>query len=265
MFYFKHYKKKTKLENKNHSCIVKTMKLPKKITPCPIIEAVVEIRFNSTLPKETIIGLFYSKVKSELSAPRDMAIMKLPSDIREQDKNLQNQPYYEFRKENLLVRLGPKVLVISNVKEYLGWQSFFSFIKKIVDYANSIELISSIERVGVRYINFFPENIIGRLNVELKLNNELSNEKKVLVRIEDVEDNVTRVLNISNSAQMKKSGETAQGTVIDIDCVQSSIKDPISQSNIIDKIDIAHTMEKEYFYRILTKDFIKTLNPEYED
>ncbi|KJR40515.1 hypothetical protein MCHI_003591, partial [Candidatus Magnetoovum chiemensis] len=41
------------------------MALPKKITPCPIIEAIVEIRFSTDLLSDVIIGIVYKSLKDK--------------------------------------------------------------------------------------------------------------------------------------------------------------------------------------------------------
>lgn len=241
------------------------MKLPKRISPCPIIEAVVEIRFSSLLPKEAIYGVFYSRVKPLFQEIKNLPILKIPAQIRENTNDLLYQPYYQFKKQNLLVRLGPRVLAISNTNEYIGWVDFFEFIKKIEKEASEIGLIDKIERVGVRYINFFEGVIFDNINIEIKISQNNCSNKILTMRIEDVEENISRVLHISNNAQIKKLNKTFKGTVIDIDCIQTSLTEIITQSNIDEKIDIAHKKEKEYFYEILKKDFVNSLHPEYGD
>ena len=37
-----------------------TIRLPEKINPCPILEAIVEIRFDSKVPHEAIFGIIYA-------------------------------------------------------------------------------------------------------------------------------------------------------------------------------------------------------------
>ena len=39
------------------------MQIPKKITPCPILEAIVEIRFEPEEPDDAIFGIIYNKFK----------------------------------------------------------------------------------------------------------------------------------------------------------------------------------------------------------
>ena len=42
-----------------------TIKLPKKITPCPILEAVVELRFDPSVEEGVVTGLVFSQMKGK--------------------------------------------------------------------------------------------------------------------------------------------------------------------------------------------------------
>lgn len=41
------------------------MKLPKTILPCPIVESTLEIRFQTNLPPDTMVGFVYSLFQSK--------------------------------------------------------------------------------------------------------------------------------------------------------------------------------------------------------
>ncbi len=43
------------------------VKLPKKISPCPILEGIVEFRFESPFPDDAIFGIMYKEFKSDFS------------------------------------------------------------------------------------------------------------------------------------------------------------------------------------------------------
>lgn len=62
---------------------------PKKISPCPIVEASVEIRFTSEVLPDAIFGIIYQAFKDEFSSkPEKLPILQLPEQIRSMDRNL---------------------------------------------------------------------------------------------------------------------------------------------------------------------------------
>jgi hypothetical protein len=42
------------------------MKLPVSISPCPIVESVTEVRFETTVPEDAVFGLVYQALKADL-------------------------------------------------------------------------------------------------------------------------------------------------------------------------------------------------------
>jgi len=58
------------------------MKIPKKIDPCPIVEAIVEIRFDSNLPGDAIFGVIYNQFKEDYPKFTKLPILQLPEAIR---------------------------------------------------------------------------------------------------------------------------------------------------------------------------------------
>ena len=42
------------------------MKIPKRINPCPIIEAIVEIRFEANIPPDAVFGVIYNEYPEEI-------------------------------------------------------------------------------------------------------------------------------------------------------------------------------------------------------
>ncbi len=62
-------------------------KLPIKIFPCPIIEATIELKFSSNLPKGAVFGLIYQVVKDKFAKVERLPTAMLPTEIIENDPN----------------------------------------------------------------------------------------------------------------------------------------------------------------------------------
>ena len=61
------------------------MKIPKKITSCPLVETIVELRFESSLPPDAIFGVIYQKLKSDYPKVDKLPILQIPEEIRFKD------------------------------------------------------------------------------------------------------------------------------------------------------------------------------------
>jgi uncharacterized protein (TIGR04255 family) len=63
-------------------------KLPIKISPCPIMEATVELKFSSDLPKGAVFGVLYNSLKDTFGKVEQLPTAMLPIEVIESDPNL---------------------------------------------------------------------------------------------------------------------------------------------------------------------------------
>ena len=136
------------------------MSLPKQITPCPINQAVVEIRFNSTLPPDAVFGVVYNKLKDSYKTAEQLPILQIPEAVRNNDSNLLYQPHYKLTKDYYALQVGPKVISIAITdQKYTTWDSYYEEIQDVFKKIKEVDFISNVLRVGLRYINIFAEDI----------------------------------------------------------------------------------------------------------
>lgn len=237
------------------------MNLPKTISPCPIIEAVLEVRFKTSVPKSAVFGIFYNKLKEWLkSEPQDLPILQIPEQIRQHDNSLNFKPYYQFKKENLVVQIGPDVCLISSTNEYMGWEHFSKEIFKLLDIILDSGIIESFLRLGFRYINFFEEEIYNSINVDINLNDKPIDYNNTVLSTSLRNNNFSSTLTISNHSIVNNRN----GSIIDIDTFMD-IKLSVEEFKLKyrELIEEGHSDEKKLFYQLLKKDFLTTLNPKY--
>ncbi|HTA29241.1 MAG TPA: hypothetical protein VK731_02075, partial [Candidatus Cybelea sp.] len=58
------------------------MRLPYKISPCPIKEAVAEIRFHATVPDQAVFGIAYQALAPEFQNPEALPTSIFPAEMR---------------------------------------------------------------------------------------------------------------------------------------------------------------------------------------
>ena len=138
------------------------MSLPLKITPEPIVDALVEIRFVSSTHANAVFGILFNILKTEFPKVESLPILQIPESVRIADANLKFKPHYKVSNENFVVQIGPDLLSISSFPKYAGWDSFSDKIFQILDVLNSTDIVDSIIRLGLRYVNFFDDNIFEK-------------------------------------------------------------------------------------------------------
>jgi len=239
------------------------MKIPKKITPCPIAEAVFEIRFDSEMPGDAIFGTFYKEFKDEFTEFLKLPILQLPEAIRSRDQNLIYDPHYKLKKDNFLIQIGPKVFSLVNLKEYSGWNTFSQKILDTVGKINKTGAVNKITRVGLRYINVFENlDIYDKSNLKLMLREKPFEASKFDLTTEVQTNKCVSRVKIANNATIGVEEAVTKGSVIDIDVVYKNNNDNIFE-NLRNVLEISHTDEKILFFSLLEKEYIETLNPEY--
>jgi len=245
------------------------MDIPKKIAPDPIVQAIIEIRFQPNVPREAVFGLLYSKVKDNYSNLDKLPILQLPEAVREMDPSLKYKPHYKLTNDNLQLLIGSDVIALVNdvgwTGNYIGWGEFSEKLSGLLDIIKNLELFDKIERIGIRYLNYFDSNIFEKINLGVSFKNENGKEipsiSTAISREIESGDFINRV-QISNKATITSKGEERTGSMIDIDTFsEKEIK--VNFNNFKKLIEDGHNKEKEIFFQLLKKDFIKTLNPEY--
>lgn len=241
--------------------INREIRIPKKITPCPIVEALVEYRFQTSEPSEAILGLVYAGLKREFPKIENLPILQLPETIRTKDPNLIYQPWYKIHQGDFFIQLGPKVLSFVNVGKYLGWESYFQKISEYYKVINETGVMTSIERIGLRYINFFDFNIYEKTTVEMKINGVETENKGLNIRTVIPSDEFLTTVGIASNSELIQNGKRMSGSIIDIDVGLKPSS--FAMNDILTATEKAHVKEKSIFFNLLKDDFIITLNPEY--
>ena len=245
------------------------MKLPKEISPCPIIDTVIEIRFESTMPKEAkeaIFGIIFNEFNDRYPSLEKLPILQIPEAIREADPNFKYQAYHKLSNDDFILRIGPNVISLGSSltegREYIGWEKFLTEIEYILSKIEELKFIKKFERLGIRYINYFNDDIFNNIAIGLFSGDKPLESKSAIIGIEVEKNDFTNQIQITNKAKGNIGGRELSGSIIDIDTYIEIINE-ISFKEIIQLIKDGHQVEKELFFGTLETDFISTLNPKY--
>jgi len=235
--------------------------LPRKIHPCPIKEAVFELRFDSSIPDDAIFGVVFNQFKGEFNnTATPLPILEIPSQIRSQDPNLMFSPHYKMENDLFIMQVGSKVISLVNINEYLGWECFQEKITDIFKKLQGLEIITKINRIALRYINVFPNiDIFEKTSVKVMLEGTPLIGDSINLTTEIKNGSVSSAVRIISGAQANISNELIQGSIIDID---TSVQD-VETDFFLDKLNQVHDEEKKLFYKIIGSEYLKTLTVDY--
>jgi len=237
---------------------------PLRLEAAPIVEAIVEIRFSSSLPADAVFGVIYAELKGDYPSHKQLPVMQLPSDVRLKDPNLMYQPQYQLSGESpLIIGVGPKTLSISYVKynmnaqvEYPGWTKYMSteanrIIQLILQSLSDIKL----ERLGIRYQDFFEGiNIVE--GIEPTIEFPRRKMENLMIKTAIIEEEMVHNITISNDATINIQNGTRvtvkNGSIVDIDTILNNIGEVDIEETLTD----VHDANKNLFYELLERDFI---------
>lgn len=238
------------------------MKLPKKINPCPIVESIVEIRFQPSVPPDAVFGLIFKEVKNLFKDVRKLPILDIPEPIRRHDKNLINRPHHKLKNENYDLNIGPRIISLIKKEPYVGWDNFSRDIINLLNQVSDVGVIESIDRLGIRYRNFFDLDIFNRVNLKLLLGEKNFIKEDTYIKNTFEESGIKIVLQLGNKVNYNKDGNKKTGSLLDVDVSKTNLNISFlsNPTNILNEM---HDKEKEVFFNILQDKFINQLNPEY--
>ncbi len=233
-------------------------RIPKKITPDPIVDSIVELRFTSSIPKEAVIGQLLNILLPRYPQVRNHNI---PEEIRQKDE-------FRYAVELTLlnsffsVGIGINVITFNCVNGYKGWNIYFEEIKYVLTLINNESIFSSIERIGIRYINFFKDilNITKFLDLNVQFHDQEIYQIQQTIFITQLSRNdFSHRLQVSENAILN---ESINGSLVDIDTSTTDV--PANIGDDLYKL-IKRTREEErlLFFNLLKSDFIEQFNPEY--
>lgn len=240
------------------------MKLPLRISPCPIIDSVIEVRFETSIPDDAIFGMFFGQVKNDFPKFDKLPVAQLPDEVKLNDPNLKFSPYFQAQSEGFILRFGPRVMSLSNPGDYVGWEKYFSRFKKLFTGFNRLEVEKRFCRVGVRYIDHFKYDIFPKTRMKISLEDKELAEIPKTFSCQLTENGISSNLQIANNIALVIENKVASGgSIIDIDSFMETPMDFTSEQ-ILETVEICHQIDKQHFFLLLKEDFLAQLCPEYE-
>ncbi len=243
-------------------------KFPVCIAPCPIHEAVFEVRFSSIFPSEAVFGIIYQAISKHFAdaTPIQLPILQLPEAVRQADPNLIFQPLHRLQKKNLSISIGPRVITFSNQAPYIGWEKWKAHILQVLDDLVKAGVCHNFDRAGLRYVNLIQQQLFDVTNVEINLFDEALASQSTTLRTEIKRDVESIVLQLSNNVNINTNNNTFIGSAIDIDVLSVlNLDNQAFGKNIQEILESSHNREKELFFNLLKSEYLSTLSPQYRD
>jgi len=239
-------------------------RLPTRISPCPIVEAILEIRFITSESWRTLPGLLFAHIRDRYPEQKDLPLAQLPEEIRRREPAFTYQPLVQFLSRDFLIQFGPRVVsLVTKPNEYPGWAALENEMTWLLTELQKIGFIAEGERLGVRYINFFDLDIFEKLLLDVLTGGKRLAGAELSIATVLPRPPLTARLQVVNSAILGTGDTARRGSVFDVDVWLRSLDFDLFQNGLA-KFGEAHQFEKQIFFGLLKPEFLTTLNPVYE-
>jgi uncharacterized protein (TIGR04255 family) len=238
-------------------------KFPTRITPCPILEALLEVRFVTSTPWNVLPGLLFQRIREKYSESKDLPLAKIPEELRRSEPNFSHLPLVSFDAGGYSIRLGPQVIALHSLGEYPGWTSIHAEMTWLVEQIREVGFFGEGSRLGMRYIDFFQGDIFPNLRIRPVCADDgvTGIETSMTFAFEREEFGARLILNNSVSAEI--GGEPRTGSVFDLDLSLNAGQFDLFENGLA-RFEDAHRINKEIFFGLLSPEFLSTLSPEYD-
>lgn len=234
-----------------------------------IKEALFEIRFDTPVVPEVVIGRLTDAAVWSDFAPTRMATADIPHQLRMVDPNLRFAPIYELVKgaTNELIRIGPNALSYHRLAPYPGWSEHFPALKQVVETLFvTIATLSPI-RLGFRYVNALigSDHLIGAasdLALKVMVGEEggfVPSSFALNYRHQQLPSHVEQVQVATPDYVQAQLGQPEFSVLVDIDIFTPDIYPITDAENVLAWIDTAHDLLKQNFFKLLPSAIIEEL------
>lgn len=240
--------------------------LPTKLTRDAIMEALLEIRFETKQFGEVLVGRLASSSLFENYAVSRLPIASFPVEVRDADPNLRFQPTLQLSSPSPgeLVKVGPHVISLHVVAPYPGWEALSARLKLLIEMLFSSVNDVTLSRLGLRYINAITADHgvsrISDLQFSVMLGGRETSSEMVFSHRFNVDNEIQGTLSLATPSFVNGPNLPNECAVfVDIDIFTPRALGKTDPDTVLQWVERAHTAEKQTFFGLFSNEQIEKL------
>lgn len=241
-------------------------KFPKKLTRDAIMEALLEIRFETKQVGEVLVGRLASSAPFEGYSVSRLPIASFPAEVRDADANLRFQPTLQLASAapGELIKIGPHVISLHVVAPYPGWEALSERLRLLIRTLFAAVSDINVARLGLRYINAItPDHGVNRisdLQFAVELAGQLINSEMVFSHRFKVDNEIHGTLSLATPSFVNGSNLPNEcAAFVDIDISTPRALGKTDPEAVLNWVERAHDAEKATFFGLFSEAQIEKL------
>ncbi len=241
--------------------------LPIKIQPDNLKDTLVEYHFQSDTPAEVLPGMVYQSLKDsyKLVARESRAWQIAPQNFFQVESN----DGMQLASDLVKIHIRQDSIIFNIANQYPRWakfsESIFNVLEKLFDEGH----FKHLTRIGLRYISEYPDmEIFEVMKTKPEVPLPGGVQRNMTFRTEVNYQGCDVVLSIASKIPSKVSPPASEPNFFSlVDVIASKLfnSNPIVNiAKMKEETNLLHQIQKEFFFGILKKDYIATLQPEYK-
>jgi uncharacterized protein (TIGR04255 family) len=241
-------------------------RLPIRLERPPLVEAVLELRFDS--PREAVgdllPGMVYGKLKNLFDQVEPLALAAIPREMRRADADLKYRPHVRLTGSGQSLLLGDHVAGVSRTPPYAGWAAFRSTCEEALNALRETKLLESLERFSFKCVNLLEHDGRHPLSVvdgALRLGSYTLSPAGLRVRAEVEDAGFVNIVELASGITIAwQGGGQRSGLMLSVDTLRPTTSTEFWPAALA-HIDAAHAALKSIFFSLLTPEIIEDLGP----
>lgn len=244
-------------------------RLPTRLSKQPIIDAVAEIRFASSVDASLILPGLLLKDFPDLTLEK-LPVADMPEFIRQNDENLRHQPLIRLMGKQFFYLIGTASVAVACRLPYPGWQLFKTAIRGAIDIASRSGIVSEINRYSMKYadvIEVDDHKDAGRfLDLVVQVAGGSATQGAFNLTTQFSENSIDYMIQIAALANVQLlDGSRRKGLLIATDSIVQNVNIAVGDfvRDADGYFDGLHEENKRRFFSCLTEDALGLLGAEY--
>lgn len=244
-------------------------KLPTRLTKQPIVDAVAEIRFSTTVDVALILPGFLLRHFPSAQISR-LPAADMPNALRQSDENLKYQPLLRIVYENFFFLVGSTTLAVGCALPYPGWSSFFAMIRKVVDIASETQLMTEVSRYSLKYSDVIECDDAGAalkyLDIDVRVAEKSVGDGGLNINFMSAGGRCIHLVQVAVIANLELiDGTRKKGALISVDSISTgpAISMSVFSAEVDNLFSVMHEENKSKFFSCLKEETLEHLGAEY--